>query len=83
MKISWSLVSSLSFFLLPLFADVRAAETDRCLVEDPRFREFVELYAQDQSRFFKDYAEAQRKLSELGSHFLPSPSERDCVVLEF
>lgn len=40
--------------------------TDKCLVEDPRFRPYVELYAKDEDAFFKDYAEAHKKLSELG-----------------
>ncbi|KAH9307893.1 hypothetical protein KI387_035804, partial [Taxus chinensis] len=40
--------------------------TDKCLVEDPSFRPYVELYAKDEDAFFKDYAEAHKKLSELG-----------------
>lgn len=40
--------------------------TDKCLLEDPAFRPLVELYAQDEDIFFKDYAESHQKLSELG-----------------
>lgn len=76
MKICYNLVSS--FFSFLNFTS--STESDRCLVEDPKFKEFVELYAQDQDRFFKDYAEAQRKLSQLGSHFLPSD---EGTTLEF
>ncbi|XP_068639746.1 L-ascorbate peroxidase 3-like [Aristolochia californica] len=44
--------------------------TDKVLVEDPVFRPYVELYAKDEDAFFRDYAEAHKKLSELG--FTPS-----------
>lgn len=40
--------------------------TDKCLLEDPSFRSYVELYAKDEDAFFKDYAESHKKLSELG-----------------
>ncbi|GJU90135.1 L-ascorbate peroxidase 3-like protein [Tanacetum coccineum] len=40
--------------------------TDKALVEDPKFRYYVELYAKDEEAFFKDYAESHKKLSELG-----------------
>ncbi|KAD7117700.1 hypothetical protein R6Q59_013742 [Mikania micrantha] len=43
--------------------------TDKALVEDPKFRRYVELYAKDEDAFFKDYAESHKKLSELG--FIP------------
>lgn len=46
--------------------------TDKCLVEDPAFRPYVELYARDEDAFFQDYAESHKKLSELGFR---SPSE--------
>jgi hypothetical protein len=65
---------------LPLPHD-RCSETDQVLVDDAAFRQFVELYAQDQEVFFRDYAEAHRKLSELGSYFLPSADGVE--VLEF
>ncbi|KAJ3692800.1 hypothetical protein LUZ60_011895 [Juncus effusus] len=40
--------------------------TDRALLDDPKFRHYVELYAKDEELFFKDYAESHKKLSELG-----------------
>ncbi|CAI5494591.1 unnamed protein product [Closterium sp. Naga37s-1] len=40
--------------------------TDKCLVQDPKFRPFVELYAKDEEAFFRDYASAHKKMSELG-----------------
>ncbi|KAJ7519606.1 hypothetical protein O6H91_20G045800 [Diphasiastrum complanatum] len=40
--------------------------SDKALVEDPKFRTFVELYAQDEEAFFQDYSESHLKLSELG-----------------
>ncbi|WCJ39864.1 ascorbate peroxidase 3 [Euphorbia peplus] len=46
--------------------------TDRCLLEDPGFRQYVELYAKDEDAFFRDYAISHKKLSELG--FSPSSS---------
>ncbi|GFY87912.1 ascorbate peroxidase 3 [Actinidia rufa] len=46
--------------------------TDKALVEDPKFRRYVEIYAKDEEAFFADYAASHKKLSELG--FTPSPS---------
>ncbi|KDP24002.1 hypothetical protein JCGZ_25390 [Jatropha curcas] len=40
--------------------------TDKALVEDPKFRSYVELYAKDEDAFFADYAMSHKKLSELG-----------------
>ncbi|OMO83511.1 Heme peroxidase, plant/fungal/bacterial [Corchorus olitorius] len=40
--------------------------TDKALVEDPKFRYYVELYAKDEDAFFRDYAVSHKKLSELG-----------------
>ncbi|WCJ32654.1 ascorbate peroxidase 3 [Euphorbia peplus] len=40
--------------------------TDKVLVEDPRFRVYVEKYAKDEDAFFADYAMSHKKLSELG-----------------
>ncbi|GAB4838513.1 L-ascorbate peroxidase 3 [Ancistrocladus abbreviatus] len=56
--------------------------TDKALVEDPAFRPYVELYAKDEDAFFRDYATAHKKLSELG--FTPSGSKpiiKDSIVL--
>ncbi|CAH8300443.1 unnamed protein product [Eruca vesicaria subsp. sativa] len=41
-------------------------ESDHGLYSDPRTRPFVELYARDQGRFFKDFARAMQKLSVYG-----------------
>lgn len=40
--------------------------TDNALLDDPEFRQYVELYAKDEDAFFRDYAESHKKLSELG-----------------
>ncbi|XP_021300686.1 L-ascorbate peroxidase 3, peroxisomal-like [Herrania umbratica] len=40
--------------------------TDKALVDDPKFRCYVELYAKDEDAFFRDYAASHKKLSELG-----------------
>ncbi|KAL6959913.1 L-ascorbate peroxidase 3 [Sarracenia purpurea var. burkii] len=40
--------------------------TDKALVEDPKFRHYVEVYAKDEDAFFTDYAASHKKLSELG-----------------
>ncbi|EPS62018.1 hypothetical protein M569_12777, partial [Genlisea aurea] len=46
--------------------------TDQALVEDTEFRKYVNLYAEDEEAFFKDYAASHKRLSELG--FSPPPS---------
>ncbi|KAK9284568.1 hypothetical protein L1049_023743 [Liquidambar formosana] len=46
--------------------------TDRALVDDPKFRYYVERYAKDEEAFFTDYAASHKKLSELG--FTPTCS---------
>ncbi|XP_077219538.1 ascorbate peroxidase 3 [Tasmannia lanceolata] len=48
--------------------------TDKALLEDPEFRRYVELYAEDEDAFFRDYAESHKKLSELG--FIPSSATK-------
>ncbi|XP_028775026.1 probable L-ascorbate peroxidase 6, chloroplastic/mitochondrial [Neltuma alba] len=45
--------------------------TDAVLFEDPPFKVYAEKYAEDQEAFFKDYAEAHAKLSNLGAKFDP------------
>ncbi|XVE48864.1 hypothetical protein DITRI_Ditri01bG0036000 [Diplodiscus trichospermus] len=52
--------------------------TDKALLDDPGFRQFVELYAKDEDAFFGDYAESHKKLSELG--FTPSSSRSKPIV---
>ncbi|KAI3886258.1 hypothetical protein MKX03_007978 [Papaver bracteatum] len=46
--------------------------TDKALLNDPNFHRYVELYANDENAFFKDYAASHKKLSELG--FTPKSS---------
>lgn len=40
--------------------------TDMAMLEDPSFRKYVELYAEDKDAFFKDFATAFGKLLDLG-----------------
>ncbi|KAJ3701750.1 hypothetical protein LUZ61_005455 [Rhynchospora tenuis] len=52
-------------------ADLLVLPTDAVLFEDPSFKVYAEKYAEDQDAFFKDYAEAHAKLSNLGAKFEP------------
>lgn len=45
--------------------------TDAALHTDPDFKPTFDLYASDQEAFFRDYAKAHKKLSELGAKFDP------------
>ncbi|CAE8681899.1 unnamed protein product [Polarella glacialis] len=45
---------------------------DASLQADAGFKPTFELYARDQAIFFRDYAKAHKKLSELGSKFEPA-----------
>jgi cytochrome c peroxidase len=40
--------------------------TDMALIQDKSFRQYVEIYAQDKDRFFKDFSNVFNKLLELG-----------------
>jgi L-ascorbate peroxidase len=51
--------------------DLLVLPTDAALFEDPAFKVYAEKYAADQDAFFKDYAEAHAKLSNLGAKFNP------------
>ncbi|KAJ8450299.1 hypothetical protein Cgig2_004756 [Carnegiea gigantea] len=51
--------------------DLLVLPTDAVLFEDPSFKEYAEKYAEDQEAFFRDYAEAHAKLSNLGAKFDP------------
>lgn len=51
--------------------DLLVLPTDAVIFEDPSFKVFAEKYAEDQEAFFKDYAEAHAKLSNLGAKFDP------------
>lgn len=50
--------------------------TDMSLLWDNSFRPWVELYAKDSDRFFRDFANAFVKLEELGVPFPVGPAER-------
>lgn len=52
-------------------ADLLVLPTDACLFEDEGFKQHAEKYTASQEAFFKDYASAHKKLSELGSKFDP------------
>ncbi|KAK7311541.1 hypothetical protein RJT34_09753 [Clitoria ternatea] len=51
--------------------DLLVLPTDAALFDDPSFKVYAEKYAEDQETFFKDYAEAHAKLSNLGAKFDP------------
>ncbi|KAG9458881.1 hypothetical protein H6P81_003389 [Aristolochia fimbriata] len=51
--------------------DLLVLPTDAVLFEDPSFKVYAEKYAVDQEAFFKDYAEAHAKLSNVGAKFDP------------
>ncbi|KAG8660468.1 probable L-ascorbate peroxidase 6, chloroplastic/mitochondrial isoform X1 [Manihot esculenta] len=51
--------------------DLLVLPTDAVLFEDPSFKVYAEKYADDQEAFFKDYAAAHAKLSNLGAKFDP------------
>lgn len=47
-------------------------ETDMSLFQDEGFKVYAEVYAKDEQAFFNDYQQAHKKLSELGSKFIPA-----------
>ncbi|KAL6962168.1 putative L-ascorbate peroxidase 7, chloroplastic [Sarracenia purpurea var. burkii] len=51
--------------------DLLVLPTDAVIFEDLSFKVYAEKYAEDQDAFFKDYAEAHAKLSNLGAKFDP------------
>ncbi|KAL5213110.1 hypothetical protein ABZP36_023957 [Zizania latifolia] len=51
--------------------DLLVLPTDAALFDDPSFKVYAEKYADDQEAFFKDYAGAHAKLSDLGAKFDP------------
>ncbi|XP_022141568.1 probable L-ascorbate peroxidase 6, chloroplastic isoform X2 [Momordica charantia] len=51
--------------------ELLALPTDAVLFEDPSFKVYADKYVEDQEAFFKDYAEAHAKLSNLGAKFDP------------
>ncbi|KAL6650590.1 hypothetical protein ACP70R_009515 [Stipagrostis hirtigluma subsp. patula] len=59
--------------------DLLVLPTDAALFEDPTFKVYAEKYAEDQDTFFKDYAEAHAKLSNLGAKFHP-PQDSHWII---
>eukprot|EP01130_Rhizamoeba_saxonica_P018923 TRINITY_DN9651_c0_g1_i1.p1 TRINITY_DN9651_c0_g1~~TRINITY_DN9651_c0_g1_i1.p1 ORF type:complete len:422 (+),score=130.50 TRINITY_DN9651_c0_g1_i1:45-1268(+) len=62
------------------YEDVETGElmmlpTDIALKNDPDFREFAELYANDETAFFNDFARSYAKLVSLGTDCLPDLPE--------
>eukprot|EP00924_Labyrinthula_sp_SR-Ha-C_P016469 augustus_masked-scaffold_6-processed-gene-4.9-mRNA-1 protein AED:0.11 eAED:0.11 QI:0/0/0/1/1/1/2/0/814 len=57
-----------SYFKYAKDAELLWLSTDEAL-RSGNFKEWYDLYAQDEVKFFKDYAAAHKKLSELGSKF--------------
>ena len=49
--------------------DLMMLPADIALIEDPKFKSVVSLYAKDEELFFKDFSQAFSKLLELGVHF--------------
>lgn len=47
-------------------------DTDKALHTDAAFKPTFDLYGKDQATFFKDYAAAHKKLSELGAKWEPA-----------
>ena len=48
---------------------------DRALLDDPDARAYVELYARDEARFFRDFRDAYRRLTWLGGEAPAFPDE--------
>ncbi len=49
--------------------------TDNALETDPEFKSFFFTYAQDQQVWYRDYAAAHKKMSELGAKWSNGPTE--------
>ncbi len=64
------LVFDNSYYKLLLKGDlpqgVIMLDADKALLDEPELKKQVETYAEDQDKFFADYAKAHQKLSELG-----------------
>jgi len=43
--------------------------SDMCIIKDPSFRKWADIYYRDEERFFKDFTAAFTKLTELGCKF--------------
>jgi len=42
---------------------------DLAFLQDPKFKKYVDLYAENEEKFFDDFAKAFAKLLELGVKF--------------
>uniref|UniRef100_A0A0D9VH05 L-ascorbate peroxidase n=1 Tax=Leersia perrieri TaxID=77586 RepID=A0A0D9VH05_9ORYZ len=77
--VEWLKFDNSYFKLLTMLQDIKEKRdqdllvlpTDAALFEDSSFKVYAEKYAEDQEAFFKDYAEAHAKLSDLGAKFDP------------
>ncbi|OIW11043.1 hypothetical protein TanjilG_22850 [Lupinus angustifolius] len=72
-----------SYFVELLKADSKdllKLPTDKALVEDPKFRQYVELYATDEDVFLEDYAVSHKKLSQLGFILKPVAETRSTLA---
>lgn len=69
----------------PMFVDpteeIMMLPADMCLIEDPDFKKWVNVYHKDEERFFKDFAAAFQKLEELGCEFNDQDSFTPFVAL--
>jgi L-ascorbate peroxidase len=52
-------------------SDLLWGDTDRCLHQDESFAKYFMMYRDSQETFFKDFAAAMKRLSELGSAWEP------------
>eukprot|EP00514_Thraustochytrium_sp_LLF1b_P007496 CAMPEP_0184534156 /NCGR_PEP_ID=MMETSP0198_2-20121128/15173_1 /TAXON_ID=1112570 /ORGANISM="Thraustochytrium sp., Strain LLF1b" /LENGTH=294 /DNA_ID=CAMNT_0026927047 /DNA_START=83 /DNA_END=967 /DNA_ORIENTATION=+ len=66
---SW-LTFNNDYFKQPADKDLLVLETDNIIRTDPGFKPYFSKYAESQDAFFQDYADAHRRLSELGSTWL-------------
>jgi len=57
--------------------------TDIALINDAKFRPYVELYAKDQALFFKDFSYAFAKLLALGNKNQPEDFNREQELKDF
>jgi len=69
-------VFSNSYFVELLAEENALITSDQALLQDPELRQFVEEYAQDESRFLADFATAFRRLTWLGNEVTESSAER-------
>ncbi len=56
--------------------------TDNALETDPEFKSFFFTYAQDQNAWFRDYAAAHKKMSELGARFSSVATEAGGLYID-